>query len=106
MELGYRRLHAIDQLLIGRAIVRSAGSGRIVAIITGRRRTWLEVLRLAEVLPDQLRADRLPILRDQAAIGLIGKPIADACDRERITHAQQDGKENIDPQVPAKVVTT
>ena len=87
-EFFHRRLHAVDQLLIGRAVVRSAGSGRIVAVVAGRRGARMEVFGLGEILADQRGADDLPVLRDQAAVGLVRKEnLADAGDHAGINQA-------------------
>ena len=62
-EGSYGILHPVGQLLVCRAEIRCAGSGRIVPVIAGRGRPGLEVLGLLEVLADQLGADDLAVRR-------------------------------------------
>src|SRR5690348_14128932 len=52
----------------------------------------MEVLRVLEVLADQLGADHLAVLLEQAAVGLMRKDeLRDAGDGERIDKARDDG---------------
>ena len=65
------RAGRVDQLLRGRAEVRAAGRGRIVAVLARGRRPALEILRLRPELPDDVRADELAVDRDDRTVGLI-----------------------------------
>ena len=73
VEFVHRRLHAIDQLLIGGAVIKSTGSGGIVAVVTGSGGTRLEILGPCEILANQLRTDDSIAFGDQAAVGLMRK---------------------------------
>ena len=63
------RLHRVGQRRVRRPQVGAGGVGGVVGHRRGRRRAAPEVLRVAEGLADQLGADHLAALGDQAAVG-------------------------------------
>ncbi len=63
----------IGQGRVQRALVGPAGPAGVVGHGSGGRRPTPDVLRVAEVLPDQRRADRFAVAQDQAARGLVRK---------------------------------
>src|SRR5713101_3514400 len=66
-------LQSGDQRRVRRAQVRAGRRGRLVAERARGGRPAPEVLRLVEGLPDEGRAQHLPVLDDQAPVGLGGK---------------------------------
>ncbi len=86
---GAQRLDApldrIEQRRIRRPLVRAARAAAVVGHRRGRRGTAPEMLRIAEVLADQPRADGLAVALDQAAARLVReRRLRHAGDDERI----------------------
>src|ERR1035437_4119898 len=89
-ELVDGALDAIDEDLAGLSQVGAAGSGSVIARASGRG-PGMEVTLGGEALGEQLGADNLAVLEDEAAGGLGREDqAADAGDQERIAQAQQD----------------
>jgi hypothetical protein len=90
-ELVDGALDAVDERLVGLGQVGAAGGSGVVAVAGGRG-ARMEVLVGSEALRQQLRADDLAVLEDEASGGLVREDGAgDARDQQRIADAQQDG---------------
>ena len=57
----------------------------------------MEVLVAGEVLPDECRADNMPVTFDQTALRLVRKQnLGDACHRQRINQAGDERERDED----------
>jgi hypothetical protein len=77
-ELVDGALDAVDERLVGLGQVGAAGGGGVVAVAGGRG-AGMEVLVGGEALGEQLGADDLAVLEDEASGGLVGKRQAWRC---------------------------
>ena len=83
-------LDALDQFRVGLRKIRSAGRGCVVSVAR-RRGPGMKVLVGGKALCEQLGADHLAVLQNQASGGLVRKQHGrDAGDHQRIAKAEQD----------------
>src|SRR6185437_12015685 len=69
-----------------RIVVGATGSGGIVTIAAGGGGPWMKVLRLREVLPDEIGADHSSICHDETAVRPVReKRLSDPGHRKRVT---------------------
>ena len=86
-------LNAVDELLVGRRIVRGARVGGVIAIARNRG-AGVEVHRCGEALPDKVRADYGSVLCDELAVGFVlEQKLRGAGDEERIGDAEDDRRD-------------